>query len=193
VVLTLAAGAVVLGVTLATPRGSTTFTVLGLVLAAIWLGGTALAGGTHLGLQRLDRARTLGAILLGVVAWLVFVVGALVAEHIAVLDNAVASVFDQADTGPLAVVLAIALINAVAEEVFFRGVLLDALGPRYGPVGATVIYVAVTVASLNVALVLAAVLMGVLWMVERLATGSPLASAITHVTWSTLMLLAFPG
>lgn len=193
VALTLAAGSVVLGVILATPRGSTTFTVLGLVLAAIWLGGTALAGGTRLGLRRLDRGRAMGAIVLGVVAWLVFLVGASVAQHIAVLDNAVESIFDQADTGPLAVVLAIALLNAVAEEVFFRGVLLDALGPHYGPVAATVIYVVVTAASLNLALVLAAMVMGVLWMVERLSTGTPLASVITHLTWSTLMLLAFPS
>jgi hypothetical protein len=56
-----------------------------------------------------------------------------------------------------------------------------------------VIYVAVTAASLNLALVLAALVMGVLWMVERLSTGTPLASVLTHVTWSTLMLLAFPG
>jgi membrane protease YdiL (CAAX protease family) len=193
VALTLAAGALVLGAILATPRGSTTFTILGLVLAAIWLGGTALVGGTRLGLQRLDRGRTLGAIVLGVLAWLGFLAASLVAERITVLDNAVGSILDQADTGPLAVVLAIALLNAVAEEVFFRGVLLDALGPRYGPVVATVIYVAVTAASLNLALVLAALVMGVLWMVERLSTGTPLASVLTHVTWSTLMLLAFPG
>jgi hypothetical protein len=34
--------------------------------------------------------------------------------------------------------------------------------------------------------------LGTLLMVERLATGGTLAPALTHVTWSILMILAFP-
>jgi membrane protease YdiL (CAAX protease family) len=224
--MTLAAGSVALGATLATPRGSVAFTVLGLVVATIWIVGTFLTSDHPLGLHRrswtaaeqhmamatrrargrhwpvaaddgtgwsLDRAQVLGAIGLGVLAWLGFLAAEWVAEQISVLDNAVESILDRAETGPLAVVLGIALLNAVAEEVFFRGALLEAIGPRWGPVAATGIYVAVTATSLNLALVLAAVAMGVLWMVERQATGTPLAPVLTHITWSTLMLLAFPG
>jgi hypothetical protein len=35
--------------------------------------------------------------------------------------------------------------------------------------------------------------MGTVFMLERLATRSILAPTLTHVTWSTLMLLAIPG
>ena len=50
----------------------------------------------------------------------------------------------------------------------------------------------VTVATLNVALVTAAAVMGTVFALERLATRGVLAPMLTHVTWSTLMLLALP-
>jgi uncharacterized protein len=58
---------------------------------------------------------------------------------------------------------------------------------------ATAVYVLVTVATLNVALVVAAAAMGTVFMLERLTTRAILAPTLTHVTWSTLMLLAIPG
>jgi CAAX protease family protein len=38
----------------------------------------------------------------------------------------------------------------------------------------------------------AAAAMGTVFMLERLATRGILAPTLTHVTWSTLMLLAIP-
>jgi hypothetical protein len=35
--------------------------------------------------------------------------------------------------------------------------------------------------------------MGTVFMLERLATGAILAPTLTHITWSTLVLLALPG
>jgi len=105
-------------------------------------------------------------------------------------------VLSKAQAGPTALVLVIAIVNAVAEEIFFRGALLTALpsatvGIRRAAL-VTAVYILVTAASLNVALVLAAGVMGTLLMIERLATGGTLAPALTHVTWSILMILAFP-
>jgi hypothetical protein len=53
--------------------------------------------------------------------------------------------------------------------------------------------VLVTVATLNIALVVAAAAMGSVFMLERLATGGILAPTLTHVILSILMLLTLPG
>ncbi len=56
----------------------------------------------------------------------------------------------------------------------------------------TIIYAIVTVATGNPMLVFAAVVMGFLFGLQRRASGGILASMLTHVTWSTVMLLALP-
>lgn len=196
VAVTLAAGTVVLGATLAAPRGSSAFTVLALLLAAIWMVGSAAAGPLRVG-ESADRAGRgrylLGAVVLGGLAFAVFLGASLVARRVPGLDGAVDSVLATADAGPTALVLAIAALNAVAEERFFRGALPAAVAGDHRAAIATAVYVLVTVATLNVALVVAAAAMGTVFMLERLGTGGILAPAVTHVTWSTLMILALPG
>lgn len=78
----------------------------------------------------------------------------------------------------------------MAEEVFFRGALLCAIGGKFAPPGATLAYVVVTMATGNVALVVAAAVMGTLFMVERVVGRGILAPTITYVTWSALVILA---
>jgi uncharacterized protein len=193
---TLAAGTVVLAATLAAPRGSVAFSLLGFLLAAIWVAGSSAAGPLHLGRSTdwtASRRNVLAAIVLGGVAFVVFLGASLVARHVPGLDGAVDSVLATADAGPTVLVLAIAVVNAVAEECFFRGALPVALVGDHRAVVATAVYVLVTVATLNVALVLAAAAMGTVFMLERLATRGTLAPTFTHVTWSTLMLLAIPS
>jgi CAAX protease family protein len=192
---TLAAGTVALAATLAAPRGSLAFSLLGFLLAAIWVAGSAAAGPLHLG-RSTDRTESrrslLAAILLGGLAFVAFLGASLVARHVPGLDGAVDSVLATADTGPTVLVLAIAVGNAVAEERFFRGALPVALVGDHRAVVATAVYVLVTVATLNMALVVAAAAMGTIFMLERLATRGILAPTLTHITWSTLMLLAIP-
>jgi CAAX protease family protein len=162
---------VALAATLAAPRGSLAFSLLGFLLAAIWVAGSAAAGPLHLGrsTDRTESRRSLLApIVLGGLAFVAFLGASLVARHVPGLDGAVDSVLATADAGPTVLVLAIAVVNAVAEERFFRG-------------------------ALPVALVVAAAAMGTVFMLERLATRGILAPTLTHVTWSTLMLLAIPG
>jgi uncharacterized protein len=163
--------------------------------AAIWVAGSAAAGPLHLG-RSTDRTESrhswLAAIVLGGLAFVAFLGASLVARHVPGLDGAVDSVLATADAGPTALVLAIAVVNAVAEERFFRGALPVALVGGHRAVVATAVYVLVTVATLNVALVVAAAVMGTVFMLERLATRGILAPTLTHVTWSTLMLLAIP-
>jgi hypothetical protein len=193
---TLAAGAVVLGATLAARRGSLAFTLLGVLLAAIWVTGSAAAGPLHVG-PSTDRAESprslLAAIVVGGLAFVAFLGASLVADRVPGLDGAVDSVLATADAGSPAVVLAIAVVNAVAEERFFRGALPVAVVGNHRAAIATALYVLVTAATLNIALVVAAAAMGTVFMLERLATRGILAPTFTHVTWSTLMLLALPG
>jgi membrane protease YdiL (CAAX protease family) len=83
-------------------------------------------------------------------------------------------------------------VNGAAEEVFFRGALHSAFGGRDAARDATIVYVLVTVATLNLALIAAAAVMGTVFALERMSTRGVLAPILTHLTWSTLMLLALP-
>jgi uncharacterized protein len=177
---TLAAGMLALAATLAAA------TALGLIAAAVWLAGWAVLPRPPT--RPLTRGSAAAAVALGVAAYLGFVAVSFVARLVPVLDNAIDSVLATADEDALALVLVVALVNGVAEELFFRHALLAVCGP----VAATVLYVGTTVATLNASLVAAAAVLGPLLMVQRRRTGTPLASTITHLTWSTLMLLAFP-
>ena len=192
---TLAIGTALLAATLAVPTGSDAFTVLGLAVAATWVVGSLLSGPLHLGRSRGEpsgRREVLGPVVLGVVAYLGFLAAYLGAREVPGLAGALESILGKADAGPLALVLFVALVNGAAEEVFFRGALHSAFGPSDPARNATVVYVLVTVATLNVALVAAAAVMGTVFALERLATRGVLAPMLTHLTWSTLMLLALP-
>jgi membrane protease YdiL (CAAX protease family) len=185
-----------LGATLAAPPGSLAFTLLGFLLAAIWVAGSVAAGPLHLDrpTERIERRRNLqAAVVLGGLAFAAFLGASVVAPYVPGLDGAIDSVLATADAGPTALVLAIAIVNAVAEERFFRGALPVALVCDHRAAVATAVYVLVTAATLNIALVVAAAAMGTVFMLERLSTGAILAPMLTHITWSTLVLLALPG
>jgi uncharacterized protein len=83
------------------------------------------------------------------------------------------------------------VLNGIAEELFFRGAVYAAI-PRNPVVWSTVTYVIATLATGNVMLGLAAVLLGLVVGLERRASGGVLAPILTHVTWSTSMLLVLP-
>jgi uncharacterized protein len=80
----------------------------------------------------------------------------------------------------------------VAEELFFRGALYAAT-PRHPVIVTTVAYTAATLATGNVMLAFAALLLGLLVGLERRATGGILAPIITHVLWSVSMLFVLPA
>jgi membrane protease YdiL (CAAX protease family) len=187
-------GAALLAATLRVPRGSTAFTVLGLLVAATWIVGAFASGPIPLRPRSRMGTRTVirAAVAVGIASFLAFLGAYLVAEHLPVLSSALDSILGKADAGPFALVLAIALLNAVAEECFFRGALYAALESHGPVVFTTVVYVAVTATTGNLALVAAAVVMGSVFALERRATRSVLASLVTHAVWSTLILVALP-
>ena len=90
------------------------------------------------------------------------------------------------------VLVLVTAANGVAEELFFRGALY-ASTTRYPVVVSTAAYAVATLATGNVVLAGAALLLGALVGLERRATGGVQAPIITHVLWSLTMLFALPA
>ena len=90
---------------------------------------------------------------------------------------------DHADQGSLPLLVLITAVNGIAEELFFRGAAYAAITALPGAV-TTVAYTVATLATGNVMLAFAAVLLGAVVGLERRASGGILAPILTHVTWS---------
>jgi uncharacterized protein len=121
-----------------------------------------------------------------------FLAGALVVRQVPWLDDQVAHVLDHADQGSIPLLVVVTAVNGVAEELFFRGALYAAT-TRYPVVVTTAAYTLATLATGNVMLGFAAVLLGTVVGLERRATGGIQAPIITHVLWSGAMLFALPA
>jgi len=210
-------GAVLLGSLLRFEPGGTNFYLVTLALAAVWTIGAFAAGPVHLGRQgwatlrlagparrpdesRADagpRDRFMGprpllwplAIGIGLVA--LFVVGALIVREIPFLYDAVTAVLAFADAGTGPLLLVITVLNGLAEELFFRGALYDAVRGRKVLI-TTVVYTFATLLTGNVMLAFAAIIIGLVCGQQRRVTGGILAPMITHVAWSASMLYALP-
>jgi hypothetical protein len=186
-------GTALLAATLRVPHGSAWFTVLGLLVATTWMVGSFVSGPISLRPDRDLAWRTfVGPVVVGIAAFGVFVIAFVVARHLPLVGPALDGVLAAADAGPIAFVLVIALVNGAGEELFFRGALHAALEPHRPAIATTIVYVVVTAATGNVALVIAAAVMGAVFSLERLSTRGVLAPMVTHLTWSTLMVLALP-
>jgi uncharacterized protein len=193
VALTLMVGTALLAATLHVPSGSTTFFVTGTLVAGTWILGSLISGPVPIGTIRSDwLAESLPALVLSVIAYLGFLAADLIGEHLPLIATALHLILTKADAGPTALVLLVALMNGVGEELFFRGALFDALGSRHPVAGSTIVYVAVTAATGNIALVVAAGAMGIIFSLQRARTGKIMAPTLTHLCWSTLMILALP-
>lgn len=193
---TVLAGAGLLGASLSTRPGSREFYVSTATVAGVWTAGGLLSGPLHLGwIENRDqslRRPVLTPLATGVGAFGLFYGAALVARQIPVLDAALSRVLLFADEGDDRWVLATTLANGLGEEVFFRGALYSALGNRNPVVASTAVYTLTTTTTRNPALVLAAAVMGSLFGLQRRASGGLQAPAITHLTWSVLMLRFLP-
>lgn len=191
-------GAALLGVSLSVTPGDTAFYPLTLGLAATWIVGAVVTGPLPAGRFSLDRSAgsVSNAVWLGVIAGAalgaVFVVGAFLTRLIPPLSDLVSQVLAFADYGSIGVVTAITLINGAAEELFFRGAVYSAVRPYHPILVSTVVYVIATLASGNVMLGFAAILLGSLCAVLRRCTGGIVAPVCTHVVWSTIVLFALP-
>jgi membrane protease YdiL (CAAX protease family) len=188
-------GAVVLGFSLRREPGDSSFYWLTLLLAAVWIVGAFASGPLHLGSIRW-RGRNQRPVITGTTIGLVlggaFVAGGLVARQIRPVNDLIVRVLEFSNHGSLPLIVAITLVNGVAEELFFRGALYTALGRFYPVVVSTVLYVCATLASGNPMLGFAAIILGTVCAWERRMTGGVLAPVLTHLIWGLVMVLVLP-
>jgi hypothetical protein len=194
---TLVIGAALLWWSLNLPPGDPLFYLGSTALAVTWTVGALLAGPLYLGrahtrdgtayARPVVQSLALGSLLLGI-----FLAGALVVAQVPALRAPVDDLLDHARFGSLALVLVLTMVNGIAEEVFFRGALYAAIPERWTVAVTTVLYGLTTVGSGVPLLVLAALCIGLVCGLQRRVTGGVLGPAITHITWSTGMLLILP-
>lgn len=192
---TLVVGATLLWLSLATEPGDPVFYALTFALAATWAVGAVLSGPLHAG--RVPTAAGLRRpvvqpVVIGLAAVAVFTAGALVVARVPLLSSSVDEVLDHARYGSLPLIALVAVVNGMAEELFFRGALYSAIGARQPVLVSTGIYTLTTVATGNLMLVFSAGVLGLLVGLQRRASGGVLAPVLTHVTWSLGMLLILP-
>jgi membrane protease YdiL (CAAX protease family) len=195
VAVVLVVGAIVLSFSLTRQPGESSFYWLTLLLAAVWSGGAFASGPLHLGCIRW-RGRNQRPVITGTVIGLVlggvFVAGGFVAREIAPVRDLISGVLEFSSHGSLWLLVVITLVNGVAEELFFRGALYTALGAFYPVLVSTVLYIAATLASGNLMLGFAAIVLGTVCALERRTTGGVLAPVLTHLIWGLVMVLALP-
>ena len=191
-------GALVLAFALGrTDPGSKEFYGATLLLALVWTIGAFASGPIHLGRIGIDETAAvrpiIQPILVGAGLAAIFVVGAFIVRLITPLADQVRAVLDFAGEGSNAsLLLAVTVLNGIAEELFFRGGLYAAIKGRQVPITA-VAYAIATAATGNVMLSFAALLLGVVVGLERRASGGILAPVLTHLVWSVTMLYALPA
>ena len=83
-----------------------------------------------------------------------------------------------------------------AEEIFWRGFVQRRLGERYGPIVAfaqtLVLYTLVHIWSLNLMLLAAAFICGLVWGAMYWIFGSIRPGLISHAVWDVLIFVVFP-
>ena len=192
-------GAVVLGYSLRIQDNPTRFSLFALLLAGVWAVGAYVSGPLHLGRIGQPLEPDLSAprpvwppILLGIALVVLFVVGAFIIREIPWLDDQVKTVLRHAQEGSTALLLLVTVVNGVAEEMFFRGAMYAAL-PRHQVAWTTLAYTVATLATGNVMLGFAAIVLGAVVALQRRATGGILAPILTHLVWSVSMLYLLPA
>jgi membrane protease YdiL (CAAX protease family) len=188
-----------LGVSLSVEPGSARFYRLTMAAAASYAFGGLISGPIPLeragSTPETRRRSVFSAVLVGAATFVVFYLIALVARYIPILDRAIRGILGYAHHGAMPLVVMSTLTTGAAEEVYFRGAVYGAVrdNDSYRPVAvSTAIYALATVATRNPALVLASIVMGVLFSLERRNSEGVLASTVTHLVWSSLMLRYLP-
>ena len=191
----LVAGAALMAYSLTRPPGDASFYWLTLTLAAVWVLGALSSGPLHLG-RTTWRTTAKRPVITGAATGLllggIFLVGGLVVRHIPVIAEPITTVLEYTNHGPLVLIVLIAMVNGVAEELFFRGALYTALGRFYPVLISTVLYAAATFATGPPMLAFAGLILGTVCGLQRRATGGVLAPVLTHLVWGLIMVLALP-
>lgn len=194
--ITLALGAVALGLALSVRPGDPLFYPASLGVAALWVVGSVASGPLRLGRGRTREGGSsrgvLQGFLLGLILLGLFLAGAFVIAQIPVLRTPVEGLLDHARFGSLWIVALITAVSGLAEELFFRGAVYAALPPQVNALGSTALYASSTLFSGVPLLTFAAVCLGLLTAAQRRVTGGVLGPMASHLTWSLGMLFLLP-
>jgi membrane protease YdiL (CAAX protease family) len=184
------AGAGLVRASLSADADSAQFYLLTAGLAANWTGAALSAGPPPAGPVRLGQL--VRPALTGAATFGLFYGCARASRHWPVLERAIRSVLRYVDEGSTVPVLITAGVNAVAEELFFRGAVWDLASGARPLAVTTAAYTASTAATGNLALVLGGAATSLVFGAERARSGGVAAPAVAHVTWSLLMLTCLP-
>ena len=170
---------------------ATAFTAV-VYAAAWWLWGNRQA---FMGPKKLIDV--LRGALIGAALALVFVLGALVVQHIPFLAGPAAELLDTPDKGGYALTLLVLVVNGLGEELVFRDVVprqLRGMGQSVVQAGvlSTLVYCLVTCVMGVPLLVFAAGVLGAVAYFEAAKTGRLYSPIAVHLTWSIGMLLILP-
>ena len=170
---------------------ATAFTAV-VYAAAWWLWGNRQA---FMGPKKLIDV--LRGTLIGAALALVFVLGALVVQHIPFLASPAAELLDTPDKGGYALTLLVLVVNGLGEELVFRDVVprqLRGMGQSVVQAGvwSTLVYCLVTCVMGVPLLVFAAGVLGAVAYFEAAKTGRLYSPIAVHLTWSIGMLLILP-
>ena len=170
---------------------ATAFTAV-VYAAAWWLWGNRQA---FMGPKKLIDV--LRGALIGAALALVFVLGALVVQHIPFLAGPAAELLDTPDKGGYALTLLVLVVNGLGEELVFRDVVprqLRGMGQSVVQAGvlSTLVYCVVTCVMGVPLLVFAAGVLGAVAYFEAAKTGRLYSPIAVHLTWSIGMLLILP-
>ena len=170
---------------------ATAFTAV-VYAAAWWLWGNRQA---FMGPKKLIDV--LRGALIGAALALVFVLGALVVQHIPFLAGPAAELLDTPDKGGYALTLLVLVVNGIGEELVFRDVVprqLRGMGQSVVQAGvwSTLAYSLVTCVMGVPLLVFAAGVLGAVAYFEAAKTGRLYSPNAVHLTWSIGMLLILP-
>lgn len=170
---------------------ATAFTAV-VYAAAWWLWGNRQA---FMGAKKLIDV--LRGALIGAALALVFVLGALVVQHIPFLAGPAAELLDTPDKGGYALTLLVLVVNGLGEELVFRDVVprqLRGMGQSVVQAGvwSTLVYCLVTCVMGVPLLVFAAGVLGAVAYFEAAKTGRLYSPIAVHLTWSIGMLLILP-
>ena len=154
--------------------------------AATWTVGGALS---RPGGARRAHGSPLESVAVGAAAFVPFYAGAHLARRIPLLRRALTGVLRHVHDATTPWVVVTTMVNGVAEEIFFRGALYELSGRPGAAIARTSgFYVLTVTGSGNPALILASAAMGPVFAWQRARGGTIVAPALTHLTWSALML-----
>ncbi|HVF06116.1 MAG TPA: CPBP family intramembrane glutamic endopeptidase [Frankiaceae bacterium] len=186
---TVVVAAVTTRATFGAQPGSGRQAVLTYVLVAVLLLGAYASGGWPVAHRR-GRRPVVAPALTGVLLFLAFTVLAIVTSWIGPFTRDVTELARHLYSGAAWDLVLGATLAGVAEEVFYRGAVFERF--RRPVLTATLTHMAATLLVGNVALTLAAGVLGVVLGLSRRASGGWWAPAVTHVVWCLLMLRWLP-